>query len=280
MKFLLTIISLLTFVLSPQPVFAHIPGQPPFFRINEELADYYEIQSEVLSDTFLIPQDASPRPFLVNESISFEIDRSLLPFPEEVIDETTFIWEFGDGRTEQGLIQTHQYTKPGTYLLQITADYGKYATENVAPTALQSLFVDVIPSEDYSLPQAKFSVDEMSLNPETSYINADLSDEITLDARDSIPSPGGTLTTYTWYFDTGEIKEGERITYQYQDNPYLATPILRITDSNGFTTDTQITLKNTQFGKKSFTLSPLVGIGILGILGVCILILIFYVKKK
>lgn len=280
-KLILTLLLLLTFFSYPIKSEAHIPGQPPFFRINGELTDYYKIVSDYPSNDFLIPQDTSPKPFLVNEEITFEIDKSLLPFPEEVIEETTFTWDMGDQTTTEGYTHTHRYKVPGTYLLTIQADFGKFTSESgVQEKYIQSLFVDVVSDPEFTLPKAEFKANDKDFNNETNYIEANLSEEVTLDAGPSVPSVGGEITDYTWYFDTGEIKEGQVVNVTFDSNPYLATPILRVTDSNGFITDTQITLKNTHFGEKPINSVLVFGIGLLIIIGGLLIPVFVYLKKK
>src|SRR4051812_41879426 len=89
---------ILTFwtVFSPITAFAHTAGQVPYFKVNGVFSNLYPVPTTSLSD-FQLPQDDSPDTYLVNQSIDFELDLSRLPIPPEVVKETVFSWDFGDG---------------------------------------------------------------------------------------------------------------------------------------------------------------------------------------
>src|SRR3989344_2362909 len=80
---------------------AHLAGQPPFFKINNEYSGLYSVP--VSSSLFKIPQDGPTKNFIVGEKIDFEIDTQQLQIPEDVVKKSNFIWEYGDGATTSGL---------------------------------------------------------------------------------------------------------------------------------------------------------------------------------
>ena len=97
MRLLVTLLfTFLAFFFVTPSIYAHIAGQPPFFKMNDKYADYYPVYSTSLSD-FTLPQDLAPENYLVNELVQFEIDTKMLPFPPEVIEKIEYTWDFGDG---------------------------------------------------------------------------------------------------------------------------------------------------------------------------------------
>ena len=81
----------------PEQASAHLPGQPPYFKINGVYSDLYQMQS--VFPEIELPQDISRETYLINEPIDFVIDIAKLQqvVPEQIIKKTTFTWKFGDG---------------------------------------------------------------------------------------------------------------------------------------------------------------------------------------
>ncbi len=123
-KFACILLSLLFFS-SLHPIFAHMPGQPPYFMINNEYSNTYIVPSNspYANDP---PQDLAPKEYTVNQELSLVIDTARFPqaTPDQ-IKETKFSWDFGDGAIASGLQNTHAYAKPGNYILKIMADDGQ-----------------------------------------------------------------------------------------------------------------------------------------------------------
>lgn len=231
-------------VLFPQNASAHISGQPPFFLMNGKYADFYPIYSTSLSD-FTLPQDIGPETYLVNKPISFKIDTKLLPFPPEVIDGITYAWDFGDGEKASGTKNRHTYTKPGSYLLTIKADYGDYQGPNTKQL-IQAVLLHVLPSTDYHLPKATIIINDTP-------ITDPLVDTLTLPQgkkvsfRAEITKGSAPVTSYFWDVGDGTSKKEQSFTYTYpKDAPSYVFPFLRVKDTNGFIVDTYVQIENSQ----------------------------------
>ena len=140
---LLGILGIFGFLVT-QNVSAHLAGQPPFFKVNGKFSDLYRVPTTSLP-TFNLPQDGFSEPFLINESINFEIDKTLLPVPPDIADQTEFTWDFGDGSSGTGLKNTHQYKKMGSFILVISA---KYKGDAAPPQLLQSLLLNIVPDKN------------------------------------------------------------------------------------------------------------------------------------
>src|SRR5262245_33334397 len=116
------IVCFLFFLIVPPRVSAHLVGQPPFFKINNEYSILYPVPTTSLAD-FNLLQDIATKSFLINQNLNFDIDTSQLPIPQEVIKQTVFDWDFGDGSKGSGLKNTHAYAKMGSFILTVNAKY-------------------------------------------------------------------------------------------------------------------------------------------------------------
>ena len=243
MRLLFTIL-LILFTLSfvtPQS-YAHIAGQPPFFKMNDKYADYYPVYSTSLSD-FTLPQDLAPENYLVNEPVQFEIDTKMLPFPPEVIEKIEYTWDFGDGTKGEGTTNTHVYTKPGSYLLTINADYGEYSDPNTKPV-LQAVLLHVLPDSSYRLPQLAIKINQ-------AVINDPLIDTLTFPSGETlqfdVSVTQGTTPIASYFWDRGDgTSTGEKqFSYNYTpDDPAYVFPFVRVVDKNGFIVDTYAQIEN------------------------------------
>jgi len=259
--------------IGPTSVQAHLAGQPPFFLINGTYTGFYPVYVTSLKD-FILPQDTAPENYLVNQTLYFEIDSKMLPFPQSVIDKTTFSWDFGDGTKADGLTANHTYTKMGSFLLTVTADYGDYKDPNAQPI-LQAILLNIVPTKDYKLPKAIILVNgKPVIDPNKS---VPLSEEpITFDASSSIQG-SAKITSILW--DIGNGKSTDRSTFKYSFSDSQETyifPMLRVTDANGFINDTFVQLERSAPTPKSklpiLPLGLLFGFNILLIGGVFILL--------
>lgn len=245
MQRLLTLFFFLILALAfflPQPASAHIAGQPPFFLMNDRYADYYPIYSTSLKD-FTLPQDIAPENYLVNEPITFEIDTQMLPFPPEVTEQITFSWDFGDGTTGEGTKNTHTYTKIGSYLLTINADYGDYSDPNTKPV-IQAVLLHVLPNRDYKLPKAAIVLNQKKVaDPLLDTFTVPTGEKISF--ATSVEQGSTPITSYFWDLGDGTTSDKESLTYTYEadDSAYLF-PFLRVTDKNGFFVDTYAQIEN------------------------------------
>ena len=242
---------------------AHFSGQPPFFLMNGKYADFYPIAVTSLKD-FVLPQDIAPETYLINTPISFEIDKKMLPFPDEVIDKTTFSWDFGDGTKGVGLMNTHTYTKIGSFLLTITADYQGYSDTNTKPV-IQAVLLHVLPNSSYKLaiPVIKINNKEIK-DPQNNPVTIIPKRTVTFDAS---TSQKGTSATASYFWDRGDGTSNKEPTfsYQYDSNQAYFFPFVRLTDANGFITDTYIQIEQETISDKQFPyiIPLLIGINIL-----------------
>jgi hypothetical protein len=266
------------FFILPNNVSAHAIGQPPFFKVNSTFTDYYHIPSSSTSD-FELPQDTTPKSFLVGEKIEFEIDTTQLPVPKEILDKTSFEWDYGDSSKATGLKNGYSYSKAGSFILKIMADSG----EGTGPQLLQSTFINIIPTTDYKLPQAIIEVNGwMSKDPLTDVLDTKFNQDFKFSAEKSQPG-SSEIVEYFWDLGDGNTAKGAEITHNYSTNPYTVFPILRIKTQDGFISDSFIQIKDKSFitggntggflqdalsddrvsGKPNFLRYALIGIGIL-----------------
>jgi hypothetical protein len=230
-------------------VSAHTAGQPSFFRVNGVYSAYYPVPTSS-SPEFKLPQDIAPENYLVNESINFEIDSSLLPMPKAVVDKAEFSWDFGDGTKKAGLKNTHAYSKPGTYFLDISAKYneGKPSSLNEGkpsslnedvtgePQLIQSMIINIVPSKDFKLPKAVLLINgRQSKDPLTDTLQAKFNQEFEFDG--AMSESDAPITEYIWDFGDGQLSAGAKISHKYTTNPYTVFPVLRIKTSDGFIAD-------------------------------------------
>ncbi len=109
-KFILFTLILFIFA---KPVSAHTFGQPPFLKINEQYANLYPVPLTSLYN-FDLPQDLAPETYLINQSISFELDKTRLTAPPNIVYKTKFDWYFAHGNHAQGIISQHTFSQIGS----------------------------------------------------------------------------------------------------------------------------------------------------------------------
>jgi hypothetical protein len=232
---IITLTVFLFFILFlPGNILAHTLGQPPFFKVNGVLTDFYPVPTSSNPD-FKLPQDIAPQVYLINENINFEIDGSLLPMPKEIINKTTFSWDFGDGEKAEGLKNIHSYKKQGSYILEIRA---KYNEDIIGDSQLiQSMQINIVPSKAYKLPKAILKINGwQSKDPLTDPLNSKFTKEFEFDATSS--ESESPVSEYIWDFGDGEIGRGKKVTHRYTTNPYTVFPVLRMGTEDGYISDT------------------------------------------
>lgn len=262
-----------------QNSYAHLAGQPPYFRVNGIFTDYYPVPTSSIPD-FNLPQDIARDTYLVNEKIDFEIDQKLLPIPEEITQKTAFFWDFGDGEKAEGLKNSHAYKKPGSYVLVINAT----TQSDPKPQLIQSMLLNISLSKDFKLPKALFKVNNFqSKDPLTDILNTSLRKDLKFDA--SISESSSPITEYLWDFGDGTTGKGSKVTHKYTNNPYTVFPVLRIKTADGFISDAfmQITDENSYdvvSAKNKMPQENPIAYLYLGLLGFGILGSILYIIKK
>lgn len=131
-------------------------------------------------------------------------------------DSLTFTWDFGDDTFGAGTSQSHTYTVPGQYVIELTATDSQGQQSSTAQT------IWVIVATDF--PEASFTASPSSGGtPLTVAFNAAAS-------RD----PNGSIQTYAWTYGDGSTGSGVSVIHNYAyEGTYTAT--LTVTDDEGFT---------------------------------------------
>lgn len=244
--------------------FAHVAGQPPFFLINGTYAGFYPVFVSSLPN-FILPQDSAPENYLINQSLAFELDSAMLPFPPDVIDKTTFSWDFGDGTKAEGLTAKHTYTKIGSFLLTITANYHGYSDPNTKPL-LQAVLINIVPNKEYRLPKAVIEINkEVVTNPNNPIEITDRT--VTFDAKSSTQ---GSAKIVSYFWDIGDRQSSNKSQFNHRFSDSMKNyifPMLRVKDANGFINDAYVELDNSAIQTRPKTIiSPFLIIGLINIL--------------
>lgn len=235
----ISIILVTYFLLFPKNASAHLFGQPPFFKINNEYSNFYHVPLTSLYD-FGLPQDAAPKNYLVGEQISFGFDENRLPAPPDVVEKTKFIWDFGDGESGSRLSNTHTYKKMGSYIITIYADDGTTPT----PQLLESVLVNILPDQNYPLPKAVITVDGIqSKDPLTDILHFPLTNSLQYSASES-KDEKTSITSYTWDFGDQKSSDKKVNSHSYSKDTQEVFVVLRIKDSNNFIADDFVEIKN------------------------------------
>jgi hypothetical protein len=233
------------FFFIPTITYANGAGLPAFFMINGKTAIPNPLQTfGITSQSFLIPQDYAPERYEVNKPISFSIDKTVLQtvITPDFLQNTKFMWDFGDGAKAEGYDNTHVYTKKGTYILVLTINV--YVNPGDPPTQfIDSYLINVLPDQNYKgLPQAIIKVNGEQVTSNTKkLVNANFANEIIFDATDSKSS--APIVAYLWNFGDGQTSTSPKVTHTYKDQ-YFDTVVLRVRDKNGFFSDSFIGLKD------------------------------------
>jgi hypothetical protein len=237
------------FLLFNSPVSAHLLGQPPFFKVNGVYSIFYSVQSYSAYGDTLPPQDFSPGRYVVNEPVSFELEKSQLTtiIPSEIVEKTKFVWDFGDGTKGTGFTNSHSYAKQGSYILTIYADTTGFE-KGVEPQLLQSVFFDILPDKNYQTPTAVIKVNgnviekDATTNVTQDVFAVNIKHPITFDASDS-SARSSKIVKYIWDFGDGEKAEGITVAHTYTKSFDFISPSLRVVDERGFLSEVSVGLK-------------------------------------
>ncbi len=234
------LISLLTlhFTLFPKVAEGHLIGQPPFLKIDGQYANLYPVPLTSLNN-FDLPQDLAPESYLINQTVSFELDKSRLPAPPEIIAKTKFDWDFNDGSHAQGLITSHQFSKIGSVIIKVYADDGT----TPKPQLIESVLVNILPNSSYILPQAIISVNsKQSKDPLTDILQFSFKNQLNFDGSKS--SSQNSITEYFWDFGDQKSGSGSTQTHSYPSDLSQTFVVLRVKDKNGFLADQFVEIQN------------------------------------
>src|SRR3990167_9143076 len=108
----LLFVLLITALLLPNPVNSH--GGPPFILVNGK-----PNQSNLAASGsvfFKVPNEIAAENFVVNQTVTFSVDKNLLPVSPETLKPEDFLWAFGNSKTGAGLSASTTYTKSGSYV--------------------------------------------------------------------------------------------------------------------------------------------------------------------
>lgn len=154
----------------------------------------------------------SPKEPKIGETVTFDGSASHDPDGKII----SYLWDFGDGETAQGVTTTHAFKKEGEFdvILQVTDDRG--ANTTIAKT------VRVVPPNQS--PVAIFTVEP--LEPTANQ-------EVTFDAS-AAADPDGTIVSYSWDFGDQTTGQGKTVKHTYKAaGTYKVT--LTVTDDKGAT---------------------------------------------
>lgn len=246
--FLISLFSLLffnvgLFLILPSKALAHGLGLPPFFKIEDKIASASALQVAGVTPSFPVPQDLSSDKFLINQPINFEIDTSMLEvvLPKEVLEQTKFSWDFGDGTKGEGVKNVHAYSKMGSYILSVNGNYNR---TDITQPLTETVQLDILPNKDYQLPRVVIKVNGQTRDdPLKGSINFDLNKTLNFDASDS-KAPSSKIVEYTWDFGDGKKSNQKIVSHRYKLPQYYISPALQIKDENGFIAQTFIDITN------------------------------------
>lgn len=274
-KTLIFTVFVLIFFLFNQIVLSHEQESQPFLKINGQNTTEYSVPMTSL-DNFQLPQDTSLTNYLVGERIDFEIESDKLPVLPSIVANTNYLWDFGDGIKAEGLKTTHTYTKQGSYIVVLQAQY-----KNDLPQLLQSTLINILPNVDYQLPQSIIEVDSfISKEPLTDPFVFKLGKELTFSGRAS-KSFSSKIISYEWDFGDGESAIGQEVKHTYQKDFGQFYPVLRIKTEDGFLADSYLEIKKdegvtNQLETQNYDVKSKIAVAFFVILS--LLILFFIVK--
>lgn len=171
-----------------------------------------------------IPQDYTGKTYLVNKPIDLFIDLNQLMVPADIAARSTFRWTFAEGNTVYAFGQklTHTYTKPGSYLLSVDVK----APGETEYTNIDTVQLDVLPSDTYTMPKASISVATYQRNALKPLLF-----QSTFSA-----DPSTKVKDIMWGFGDGTTSKEKSASHIYKNlQDYATFPVIfRVTDENGF----------------------------------------------
>lgn len=248
-KIKLLTISILFFSLLiyfPKEAAAHSGGSA-YVIINDEyvkenpLLDYSPTSYPTAK--FKMGQDiATPSGYLVGENLKFTVDEEAAPFSETQEDrqgQISYLWNFNDGsQPSEGVNVNHVFTKPGTYLIDLSL---KTPKKGEGFTNINTIQLTITPNKDYNLPQVAVKINGKLVKgagEETVEVRPGQTVEfeaVTQDRR---------IVNYQWDFGDGTGATGKKVKHRFSSEDFFATyPVLRVTDKNNIKTDTFVVLE-------------------------------------
>ena len=244
-----------------QRVSADPGGYTPFLTINGSYTTLYPVSvSSLPYSQFNMPLYAAPDSYLLNQPLTFVLDSNLLPVSREDLPNALFHWDFGDGAKADGLQNTHTYTKIGSYILSIQLENAPHYTPlNFYDLSIpfNAVLINILPDKSYKLPKAVIAFNQQGVkDPLLDYVQLDFRQPLVFDATPSIA--GSTpIVSYFWDFDDQTQSTLATGSHQFDNASGQVHPVLRVTDANGFISDTFIELDNNGYGSSAAALPAL-----------------------
>ena len=221
-------ISRLTYFPPPPPSASPVTSQVVTIAVTPVGSDARAGVSRTVDIQLLVPGVIAPNNPTLKAKIQFSPEKPTA-FTAVTFDASTstnrdkpcendcsYSWNFGDGTTGVGIRTVHEYRTAGTKTVTLTL------TDAVGAQATAIATVPVDPAAE---PDAKFTV-----SPTTATVNQD----VFLNASESRPATGRTITRYDWDFGDGRQGTGVTVSHQYgAAGTYSVT--LKVTDDVGAT---------------------------------------------
>jgi hypothetical protein len=236
MKWLILIILVLLTCRMAGEIQAHSAGQQPNFKINGVYSDLYPVPSANLTD-FGIPQDLATGVYKVNQKINFEIDLQVLGVAKDQIKNTQFDWYFGDGYRGKGIVQSHTYSRTGSYILTIMVGSPELPTAQL----FQSVLINVIDGKSSTIPQAKIKVNGQVIQSSLETVYADLNRPVEVELVDA-----DKFASVSWNFADGtQTVMGDKVRHIYPVDKYpgglsIVSATVRAKTADGFIADNYV----------------------------------------
>jgi PKD repeat protein len=190
-----------------------------------------KVESNEAPDAQFVYSPETPK---VGERVYFNAQNSTDPEGEI----TAYNWDFGDGKSDSGVMVEHKYKKIGTYTVVLSV------VDGVGNTDTTSKVVNVSTGDG---PSASFEY-----SPRNPSVNQDIhfNAELSTDAD-------GDIVSYQWDMGDGNKKSGKTVDHRYADDGSYAV-VLVVTDNDGNTDSTSqiIAVGGSQGPNPAFVYSP------------------------
>ncbi len=232
-------------VILQKDIYAHSRGIP-ILTINGKLTKVYPIESSSIEPYLGDSSDIASENYLVKQKLDFAFDASRSAEIPIINDwnKITYTWNFGDGTKEQKTntpTSSHTYTKMGSFIMQLTADFSKAGSDS-PPQVVQTTLIHILPNRDYKLPHPVIKINGQRVsNKET--VEFDFNKRLSFDASDS-RSLSSKIIQYQWDLGQGEVVKNSTTAYRYKLPQYYTTVVLRVMDENGFIVEDFVDLEN------------------------------------
>lgn len=316
-RFLVVLIGALSLFVFHNTIYAHSRGFP-ILTINGVLTKVYPNESSSIKPYLGDSADIASENYLVNQNLEcdFEASRSaqlgeIFGWKEEMLEKVTYTWDFGDG-TEKKKTNTpknsHIYKKMGSYIMEILADYSQAGGSNSYPQVVQTTLLHILPNKDYKLPEPIIKINgqivpssslTLGNSPKESTsssglarllgnkgtnLELDFNKRLSFDASGS-KAPLSKIIQYQWDLGQGgDVVKSKTASIKYKLPQALITPVLRVTDENGFIAEAAVNLENSGKNEPSgFSLEELISPTTLLISAQAVVVavgIIWYIRRK